>query len=145
VEFYADTRTFVEQVADDAPKPASATVDEPLDDGAFLFFLRSVPLVVGETYEFNRYFRPDRNPVSIRVLRRERISVPAGEVDAIVVQPVLNTKGIFSKNGRAEVWLTDDDRRLLVQVKAELSFGTVNLALKEYRGGAQPMTLAQAR
>src|SRR5690606_9464875 len=47
------------------------SVAQPLDDGSFLFFVRTVPLVTGRTYTFNRYFRPDRNPVVIRVLRRE--------------------------------------------------------------------------
>ena len=31
------------------------------------------------SYEFNRYFKPDRNPVRLTVLRKERIKVPAGE------------------------------------------------------------------
>jgi hypothetical protein len=109
------------------------TVDAPLDDGSFLYFLRTIPLEVGETYDFNRYFKPDRNPVSIRVLRRERIRVPAGEFDAIVVQPIIKAKGIFSENGRAEVWLSDDPSRIMLQMKSKLSFGSLNLYLKSIR------------
>ena len=92
----------------------------------------NAPLVVGQTYDFNRYFRPDRNPVRIRVLRKERVTVPAGTFDAIVVQPVIKTKGIFSENGHAEIWLTDDDRHIMLQLKSKLSFGSLNLYLKSY-------------
>jgi hypothetical protein len=109
------------------------SVQNPLDDGSFLYFLRTIPLAVGETYTFDRYFRPDRNPVTIKVLRKERIGVPAGEFDAIVVQPVIKTKGIFSENGHAEVWLSDDDNRIMLQMKSGLSFGSLNLYLKSYR------------
>ena len=108
------------------------TVDNPLDEGAFLFFVRTIPLVVGQTYDFHRYFIPDRNPVRLRVLRKERITVPAGTYDAIVIQPIIKTKGIFSEKGQAEVWLADDASRMLLQVKSKLSFGSLNLYLKSY-------------
>jgi hypothetical protein len=108
------------------------TVENPLDDGSFLFFIRTIPLKVGENYSFNRYFRPDRNPVRVRVLRKERITVPAGTFDAIVLQPVIKTKGIFSEDGRAEIWLSDDDRRIMLQLKSKLSFGSLNLYLQSF-------------
>jgi hypothetical protein len=129
-EIYPERSVFIQT----SKKPAKeeASVSNPLDDGSFLYFLRTIPLVVGQTYDFNRYFRPDRNPVRIRVLRKERINVPAGSFNAIVVQPVIKTKGIFSENGHAEVWLSDDDRHIMLQLKSKLSFGSLNLYLKSY-------------
>ena len=112
---------------------AMASVTNPLDDGSFLYFIRSIPLVVGQTYSFDRYFKPDRNPVTIKVVRKERISVPAGEFEAIVVQPIIKTPGIFSANGHAEVWLSDDKKRSMLQMKSGLSFGSINLYLTSYR------------
>jgi len=114
------------------PPREHPSVRQPLDDGSFLYFIRTIPLVVGQTYDFNRYFRPDRNPVRIRVLRKERIIVPAGTFNAIVVQPVIKTPGIFSENGQALVWLSDDDRRIMLQLKSKVSFGSLNLYLKSY-------------
>ena len=112
---------------------AMTSVKDPLDDGSFLYFIRTIPLVVGQTYSFDRYFKPDRNPVRIKVMRKERIRVPAGEFDAIVVQPIINTPGIFSENGRAEVWLSDDKNRIMLQMKSGLSIGSINLYLTSYR------------
>ena len=109
------------------------SVREPLDDGSFLYFIRTVPLEVGQTYTFERYFRPDRNPVTIRVLRKERVKVPAGEFDAIVIQPIIKTKGIFSQEGEAQVWLSDDPSRIMLQMKSKLKIGSINLYLKSYR------------
>lgn len=108
------------------------TVAEPLDETAFLYFVRTIPLRVGESYEFHRYFKPDRNPVRIRVLRKERITVPAGTFNAIVVRPLIKTTGIFSEKGEAEVWLSDDPSRKLLQLKSRLSFGSLNLYLTSY-------------
>jgi hypothetical protein len=119
-------------------KPEAPTVPDPLDDGAFLYFVRTIPLEVGKTYQFDRYFRPDRNPVTIRVLRREHISVPAGDFDAIVLQPIIKTKGIFSEGGHAEIWLSDDSNRIMLQMKSKLPFGSLNLYLTSYRRAAAP-------
>jgi hypothetical protein len=112
-----------------------ASVSEPLDDGSFLYFIRTVPLEVGQTYTFNRYFRPDRNPVTIKVLRRERVKVPAGEFDSVVLQPIIKTRGIFSEEGEAQVWLSDDPSRIMLQMKSKVKFGSINLHLKSYRPG----------
>jgi hypothetical protein len=124
-DIFPEKRTFIQH-----GKEERASVAEPLDDGSFLYFIRTVPLVVGETYEFNRYFIPDRNPVKVRVLRRERVRVEAGTFDCIVLQPIIKTKGIFSEDGQAEIWLTDDSARIMVQMKSKLPFGSLNLYLR---------------
>src|SRR5258706_9793715 len=64
-----------------------ATVPEPLDDASFLYWVRTVPLEVGKRYEYGRYFRPDRNPVIIEVVKRERVSVAGKKWRATVVRP----------------------------------------------------------
>ncbi|HET9452958.1 MAG TPA: DUF3108 domain-containing protein [Gemmatimonadaceae bacterium] len=128
-EFFPDRATYLE-VGKDEEQPS---VSAPLDDASFIYFVRTVPLEVGQEYSFNRYFIPDRNPVRVRVLRRERIRVPAGEFDAVVVQPIITTRGLFSENGRAEVWLSDDDRRIILQMKTKFARFTLSLHLKSYR------------
>ena len=108
------------------------TVERPLDDGAFLYFLRTIPLEVGKTYTWDRYFKPDRNPVTVTVVRRERIRVPAGEFDAIVLQPKIKAKGIFAENANAEVWISDDDARMMLQMKTRLpTVGSVLFQLQQ--------------
>jgi uncharacterized protein DUF3108 len=124
-EIFPDRGVYVE-----LGKPETQTVDRPLDDGAFLYFLRTIPLEVGKTYTFNRYFKPDRNPVRVTVVRRERIRVPAGEFDAVVLQPKIKAKGIFAENANAEVWIADDDSRMMLQMKTHLQFGTVTFQLR---------------
>src|SRR4029079_4621533 len=80
-----------------------------------------------------------------RVLRRERIKVPAGEFDALVLQPIIKTKGIFSEGGRAEVWLSDDSNRIMLQMKSKLPFGSLNLYLTSYSRAARPAAAPSER
>lgn len=127
-EIYPDRREYVDGTRD--PQPS---VELPLDDGSFIYFLRTIELEVGKTYSFDRYFRPDRNPVRIQVLRRERIKVPAGTFNTIVVKPIIKTRGVFAENGRAEVWLSDDSSRLMIQMKTHVKFGTLSLYLRAFQ------------
>jgi len=111
-------------------KTQRSTVEQPLDDGAFLYFLRTIPLQVGRTYTWNRYFKPDRNPVTVTVVRRERIRVPAGEFDAVVLQPKIKAKGIFAEGANAEVWVADNEERAVLQMRTHMAFGTVVFQLR---------------
>src|SRR5690349_14934630 len=118
-------------------KPEQPSVADPLDDASFIYFVRTVPLEIGRTYSFDRYFKPDANPVRIKVLRRETVKVPAGTYQTVVVQPMIKSKGIFSENSKAEIWFSEDANRIMVQLKADLPVGSLNLYLRS----AQPPTL----
>ena len=109
------------------------SVPAPLDDASFFYFVRMVPLKIGQTYTFNRYFRPDKNPVIVKVLRREKVKVDAGTFNTIVLQPIIKSGGLFAEGGEALIWVTDDDRRIMVQLKAKMPvLRTLDLFLKSY-------------
>ena len=116
-----------------------ATVAQPLDDAAFLYWIRTVPLEVGKRYEYARYFRPDRNPVIIEVLRRERVGVAGKKWNAIVVRPKIpQGRGIFAEKSETRIWLSDDARRIVLAIQSNFSFGQVTLKLKELSVPEQP-------
>lgn len=124
-------------------KAEETSVSNPLDDGSFLYFIRTIELEVGKTYEFHRYFRPDRNPVIVKVLGREKITVPAGTYHTLVIQPIIKTKGIFSENGQARIWLSDDSSRIMVQMKSRTKIGSLNLYLQSHRVSLPSPTATQ--
>ena len=110
-----------------------ATVLEPLDDAAFLYWIRTVPLEIGKKYEYARYFRPDRNPVIIEVLGRERVSVAGKKWQALVVRPKIpQGRGIFAEKSETHIWLSDDPQRIVLAIQSKFSFGQVTLKLKDY-------------
>ena len=92
----------------------------PLDDISFVYFIRTLPLEVGDVYTFDRYFKETGNPVVVRVLRKEEKEVPSGVFKTIVVQPIIRTRGLFGQGGKAELYFSDDDRRALVYMKTSI-------------------------
>ncbi|HUF51717.1 MAG TPA: DUF3108 domain-containing protein [Longimicrobiales bacterium] len=109
----------------------------PLDDVSFMFWARTLPLEVGRRYEFNRYYKDEGNPVVIEVLRRERVTVPFGTFNTIVVRPLIRTKGLFGEGGEAEIYFTDDERRLIVLLKTSMPLiGKLEMKLQSYTPGS---------
>jgi hypothetical protein len=115
------------------------SVPEPLDDASFFYFVRTVPLNVGETYTYTRYFRPEKNPVIVKVLRREKIKVDAGTFNTIVLQPIIKSGGLFAEGGEALIWVTDDNRRIMVQLRAKMPvLRSLDLFLTSYTPPTNP-------
>ena len=127
-EIFPDSGFYREQGRD----KTQATPADALDDAAFFYFVRVTPLEVGHKYSFDRYFRKDKNPVTIEVQKREKMDLPDGsKVQCLVLHPTIDTKGLFSKRSETQIWLTDDARRLPVQIRTKFPFGTITLRLKE--------------
>lgn len=120
----------------DAASDEVMSSDEPLDDVSFLFYARTLPLRVGDVDTIPRYFKPG-HVVILRVLRTERVKVPAGTFQTIVVQPTItNAGGLFGQGGQAELYFSDDAARTLVQLKSKVPIvGSLSLHLREYRRG----------
>jgi len=128
-DIYPDSGFYREEGKD----TTFATVLEPLDDASFLYWIRTVQLEVGKRYEYARYFRPDRNPVIIEVLGRERVSVAGKKWRALVVRPrIPQGRGIFAEKSETHIWLSDDPQRIVLAIQSNFSFGQVTLKLKDY-------------
>jgi hypothetical protein len=124
-EIYAERGEF--QKNSDEPRP---TVSNPLDDASFIYAVRAMGLRAGDTVRNERYFIPDRNPVVLTGLREDTVTVAAGTFATTVVRPSIKTSGIFSQNGDAQVWFTNDERRLPVMVKTHFAKFSLTLALQ---------------
>ena len=116
-----------------------ASVAHPLDDGSFIYAIRSARVRVGETRRDDRYFRPDRNPVVLTGLRQEAVRVGAGVFAATVVQPSIKANGIFSENGEAQVWFSEDARRYPVLLKSRFAKFSLTLSLQSVVPGEAPV------
>ncbi|MFQ6094314.1 MAG: DUF3108 domain-containing protein, partial [bacterium] len=76
-------------------------------------------------------------PLEVKVLKRERVKVPAGVFKCMVIEPVLQAVGIFKHAGRLRVWLTDDERKIPVLMKSKMIIGSVAAKLVEYDLGGE--------
>lgn len=130
-EIFPEDRKYRENDEDSL----KTSVSSPLDEGSFVYFMRTVRVPVGQTREFHQYFKPDRNPVVIRALRRDTVEVPSGRYPTVVVRPSIRARGLFAEDGQAELWFSDDSRRMLVQLRSRFAGLSLSLHLTEVRSG----------
>jgi hypothetical protein len=114
------------------------SVEHPLDDGSFIYAVRSAAVKPGQTRRDDRYFRPDRNPVVLTGVRREVVRVGAGDFYATVVRPTIKANGIFSENGEAQIWFSEDGHRYPVLLKSRFAKFSLTLELKSIVPGETP-------
>jgi len=115
----------------DGSQPEQSSVSNPLDDLSLFFYARTIPLTVGSTIDIPRHFKPASNPVVLKVVGRETIEAAGREWNTIVVQPIIKTSTMFS-DGDGRVWLSDDSTRVIVQLNAKASIGSITMKLKSF-------------
>ncbi len=144
--FFPDRMEWERQ---DVPMSGDLGSALPIDEISFIYFVRTLPLEVGKTYTFNRYFEEDGNPVTVRVDRRDRRETEGVWYDTIVLIPEIRTDGLFGQGGKAEIHLTDDERRIPVYVKSDIPKfpGSLTLHLRSIQEGVplNPASRAAAR
>jgi hypothetical protein len=120
------------------------TTAAPLDELSFLYVLRTLRLDDGDTYTLNRHYEPGRNPVTVRVIGRGTVHVPAGEFRAIAVELRVRDPNRYGGDGIIQVHLTDDARRIMVRMESSVPrAGRVVLSLQSGTGGcAAPGSIA---
>jgi hypothetical protein len=94
--------------------------DRPLDDVAVVYLARGFPLKTGDVYTIDRDFKAEANPIVLRVVRRETVTVPAGTFRTVVVRPTIKTSGLFGEGGEAELFFSDDAQHTLVQMRSKV-------------------------
>lgn len=105
------------------------------DAFSMLYWIRSQPLKVGETQIVESFVDGKNYSVKVNVLRRETIEVEAGKFDCLVVEPMITAVGVFRHEGRLKVWLTDDNLRMPVLMKAKVIVGSISVELTNFQLG----------
>ena len=106
-----------------------------LDPLSIFYHTRMLPLQDGE--KMQRPVTDGKKCVmgEAKIVRREKIKVPAGEFDTFLMVPDLkHVGGVFkkSKNATIEIWVSADKRRLPVRLRSEVIVGSFTGELISY-------------
>ncbi|NWF99032.1 MAG: DUF3108 domain-containing protein [Nitrospirae bacterium] len=95
------------------------------------YYVRTLPLLVGESVYVTVFDSKKIWNVEVQVLRKEKVILPAGTFNTILIKPILKSEGIFSRKGDIFIWLTDDNKRLPVKMQTRVAVGSVIATMKE--------------
>lgn len=97
-----------------------------------LYYARTLPIEEGQAISMANHSGGKNYPIYVKVHGRERVRVPAGEFDCLVVEPVLQTSSLFEHKGKLTIWVTDDTLRMPVLMRSKVVIGAFEAVLKEY-------------
>ncbi len=94
-----------------------------------IFYIGALPLLPGATYTFPLNDGGETVDIRTHVEAREEIKTEAGNFKTIRVSPEA-TSGVVKERGRIWLWYSDDERRIPVQIRARMFWGTLTLKLQ---------------
>lgn len=148
-------RALRDQLVTIDPVAGVAIVDDPkieqrrfevgpcaLDVLSALFVLRARGLSEKEPLLLPLFDNGKRYVLRVDWRGRELLNLPppfGRKTPAIVVEPqLLEGSGLFVKEGRLRIWLTDDARRVPVRLRTRVAIGSVAGDLESYEAGTRP-------
>jgi hypothetical protein len=93
-----------------------------------IFYGGSQPIQPGEGFHVPLADAMRVVDVTMKAEMRERVVTPAGTFETVRVQPMAGA-GVVKNRGNIWIWYTDDSRRMPVQMRARLFWGTITLRL----------------
>jgi hypothetical protein len=100
-----------------------------LDPISSFYYLRLMKLVVGESVYVTIFDSKKVWNVEVQVLKKEKVTLPIGTFDTVVIKPLMKSEGIFSRKGEICIWLTDDLKHVPVKLQTKVAVGTVTATL----------------
>ncbi|HSB18941.1 MAG TPA: DUF3108 domain-containing protein [Anaeromyxobacteraceae bacterium] len=107
-----------------------------MDFVALIFRLRSLPLDTGARHEFSVLAGSKVSAVTAEVTGRESVETKAGRFPSVRVRVPTGFTGKFSEKNPTIVWLSDDARRVVVQISTDFAIGHAVARLSAYRPGS---------
>ncbi len=111
--------------------PVPRPVYDPI---SVIYHFRTLELAPGKMYEFTLISDGKIYTVHGRVMKREKVTTPAGTFDALLVEPQMASSGV-QREERLFIWYSDDERRLPLRIRTEVKFGSVTATLKSVSTG----------
>lgn len=96
-----------------------------------IFYLRIFQMKPGKTLKFHLTDEGKDIMVTVSVLRKEVLKTKLGPINTLVLNPQVEVDGVFKPMGDVFLWVTDDDRKIIVGVETKIKIGTIKGKLKE--------------
>ncbi len=100
------------------------------DPYSLLYYFRTLPLTVGQIYDFTTADNQTLTGFQVVVSGTETIRTPAGQFTCWIIKPFKEKKSLLKNQGEMIIWLSEDDRHLPVQIQVKMKFGSMLLKLK---------------
>jgi Protein of unknown function (DUF3108) len=102
------------------------------------YYLRNYPnvdkLKVGEFVAIDMFFDNEITKFKLKFIGREDLKTKFGVIPCMVFRPLVQSGRVFKEEESLTVWVSDDDNKLPISIKASLLIGSLKADLESFKG-----------
>ncbi len=99
---------------------------------SIFYYLRTLDLKAGQTLYIDSYADRKFYPLEVKIIKKEKIHVPAGKFECFLVEPAMRAGSIFEQKGQMWVWFSTDKSHLPVMIKSKINIvGSLSMELTQ--------------
>jgi hypothetical protein len=131
-------------------KQTSINVTENVQDivSAF-YYLRNHPAIdnmnLNEAITIDMFFDDEVIKFRLKYLGTENLETKFGTIKTRIFRPLVQSGRVFKEEESLTVWISDDDNKIPVRIKAALAVGSLKADLDGYRGLKYPFTVKKKK
>ena len=109
------------------------------------YYLRNYPNIdkinPGESIIINMFIDDETTKFKLKFAGREDITTKFGVVSSMVFKPMVQSGRVFKEQESLTVWISDDNNRLPIRIKADLAVGSIKADLDAFKGLNNPFKI----
>ncbi len=102
-----------------------------------MYFIRNTNLSnlkIGQEITVDLFYDNQLNNFKLRFLGREIINTKFGKIKTLIFKPFVESGRVFKDQNSVVVWVSDDENKIPIKVKANLMVGSLNAELEYFKG-----------
>lgn len=109
------------------------------------YFLRNHPnidnLKVGESIVVDMFFDDETFKFKLKYIGKEDLKTKFGVISSMVFRPLVQSGRVFKEQESLTVWISDDQNKLPIRIKASLAVGSLKADLDGFKGLKNPFVI----
>jgi len=108
------------------------------------YYLRNIDLTTieeGDKLSVDLFFDGETYPFKLEFLEKDILKTKFGKINTWRIRPLVQKGRVFEGQESLTIWITDDDNKLPIRVKASLAVGSLKADLDEFRSLAHPFKI----
>lgn len=119
--------------------------DEVHDMLSSFYYLRNnldvENIKVGDVMHLNMFFDDENIDFQFKFLGREVVNTKLGKIATLKFRPYVMAGRVFEEKESLTLWVSDDDNRMPVKIKANLAVGSLDADIDAFKGLKHPLKI----
>lgn len=118
-------------------KDSSITFSNVQDMLSSFYYLRNYDvenLKKGDEIAIDMFMDSQVYPFKLRFVGKEILKTKFGNIKTMIFNPLVQSGRVFKAEESVTIWITDDENKIPIKMKASLSVGSLRAELEAYKG-----------